>query len=44
MGNYIDKYKDWLNSDFIDAEDKKELESINNNEKEIEDRFYKYLT
>ena len=35
MGNYIDKYKDWLNSDFIDAEDKKELESINNNEKEI---------
>ena len=44
MGNYMDKYRDWLNSDFIDAEDKKELESINSNEKEIEDRFYKDLT
>ncbi|MBP9478911.1 MAG: phospho-sugar mutase [Sebaldella sp.] len=44
MENYADKYKEWLNSDFIDAEDRKELESIKNDMKEIEDRFYKDLT
>lgn len=44
MENYTDKYEEWLNSDFIDEEDKQELEGIKNNIKEIEDRFYKDLT
>ena len=31
MENYIQKYNEWLHSDFIDEEDKKELENIKNN-------------
>lgn len=37
------KYKEWLLSDYFDRETKEELESIKDNEKEIEDRFYKNL-
>jgi phosphoglucomutase len=39
---YKEKYKSWINSDFIDLELKKELEQLVD-EKEIEDRFYKDL-
>lgn len=41
---YKEKYKEWLNSSIIDNDTKKELEDIANNEKEIEDRFYKDLS
>ena len=41
--NYLEEYKKWNDSNFIDEETKKELKSIENNEKEIEDRFYKNL-
>ncbi len=40
--NYYDKYKMWINSEEIDEDTKKELLSIDD-EKEIEDRFYKDL-
>ena len=39
--NYSEKYQKWLS--FADDETKAELLSIKNNEKEIEDRFYKDL-
>ena len=41
--NYKEIYNQWLESDYFDAETKKELENIKGNEKEIEDRFYKDL-
>ena len=41
--NYLKTYNEWLNSDFIDDETRTELETIKNDEKEIEDRFYKEL-
>src|SRR5690554_3032052 len=37
------KYKEWLMSDYFDAETKEELKKIEDNEEEIEDRFYKEL-
>ncbi len=40
--NYREKYELWLNSAIIDDSTKKELSTIND-EKEIEDRFYKEL-
>lgn len=40
---YKEKYKEWLESPIFDEETKKELKKIENNEKEIEDRFYKDL-
>lgn len=40
---YLEEYKKWINSGFIDEETKKELKEIENDEKEIEDRFYKNL-
>ena len=39
---YRKLYEEWLNSPFFDKETKNELK-IENNEKEIEDRFYKNL-
>jgi phosphoglucomutase len=39
---YKDKYNEWLNSEIIDKNIKEELRNIND-EKEIEDRFYKDL-
>lgn len=40
---YMDMYKSWLNSDYIDDVTKEELKNIDSNEKEIQDRFYKDL-
>lgn len=40
---YLEEYKKWCESDEFDEETKKELEAIKDNEKEIEDRFYKEL-
>ncbi|AEB75668.1 phospho-sugar mutase [Clostridium botulinum] len=40
--NYLEKYNEWLESRFIDEETKKELKNIED-EKELEDRFYKNL-
>ena len=41
--NYLDEYKKWCESPEFDEETKKELLEIKNDEKEIEDRFYKEL-
>ena len=41
--NYLEEYKKWMDSQFIDESTKNELKEIENNEKEIEDRFYKNL-
>lgn len=43
MDDYKVRYDEWLNSKVIDEESKKELLEIKDNEKEIEDRFYKDL-
>ena len=43
MEEYKVKYEEWLNNPVFDEEDKKELKSIENNEEEIKDRFYKEL-
>jgi len=40
---YREKYKQWLESSFFDEETKEELKKIKDDEKEIEDRFYKDL-
>ena len=40
---YMKSYKEWIDNPYFDEETKKELLSIENNEKEIEDRFYKNL-
>lgn len=41
--NYLEEYKRWCESNEFDEETKKELETIKDDEKEIEDRFYKEL-
>lgn len=41
--NYKAKYEEWINSPFIDIQTNNELNSIKNDDKEIEDRFYKDL-
>ena len=41
--NYLEEYKKWCESPEFDEETKKELLSIKDTEKEIEDRFYKEL-
>ena len=41
--NYLEEYKKWCESDEFDNETKEELLKIKDNEKEIEDRFYKEL-
>ena len=43
MELYQNTYKEWLNNDYFDQETKNELLKIQNDEKEIEDRFYKNL-
>lgn len=40
---YMGSYFKWIKSDYFDGETKKELQSIEGNEKEIEDRFYRDL-
>lgn len=42
--SYLEKYNSWLKDDFFDEETKRELESIKNDQEEIEDRFYTDLT
>ena len=44
-GNLMDaniwkKFENWSSSEYIDAEDRKELEQIKDDAKEVEDRFY----
>ncbi len=41
--DYKQRYKNWLNNDYIDDDTKKELLAIENDEKEIEERFFKDL-
>ncbi len=41
--NYKDQYQFWLEDDYFDAKTKEELKAIANDEKEIEDRFYREL-
>ncbi|MEF9992668.1 MAG: phospho-sugar mutase [Romboutsia sp.] len=41
--NYIETYQAWINNSYFDEETREELLKIQNNTKEIEDRFYKDL-
>ena len=41
--DYRKAYEFWLNDDYFDQKTKEELKSIEGNDKEIEDRFYKDL-
>jgi len=41
--SYIDKYNLWTTNKYFDYETREELESIRENDKEIEERFYKEL-
>ena len=41
--SYLDSYKQWLEDSYFDQETKNELLAIKDDEKEIEDRFYKDL-
>ena len=41
---YLEKYNSWLNNEYFDEDIRKELESIKDDEKEIEDRFHRDLT
>ena len=41
--NYLEEYKKWMESSFIDEETKNELRNIKDDDKEIQDRFYKNL-
>ena len=43
MERYEEKYQEWCNNDIFDAETKKELENMKNNEVEKKDSFYKDL-
>lgn len=40
---YMEQFKFWLEDDYFDQQTKEELQAISNQEKEIEDRFYKEL-
>lgn len=41
--DYKAKYQEWLNSPYVDEKTKEELRQIENNDTEIQDRFYKNL-
>lgn len=41
--DYMETYEYWLNSSALSDADKKELESLKGNDKEIEERFYRTL-
>mgnify|MGYP000976331518 CR=1 FL=1 len=41
---YLDEYKKWLDSTMLSENEKEELRSIANDEKEIENRFYTNLS
>jgi phosphoglucomutase len=40
---FMEQYEAWLSNDYFDAQTKAELASIANDEKEIQDRFYREL-
>lgn len=41
--DFMKTYQEWCSDPYFDAQTRQELESIKDNEKEIEDRFYKNL-
>lgn len=41
--SYNEEYQKWINSNFIDEDTKEELKKVRDDEKEIQDRFYKNL-
>lgn len=41
--SYMDVYKEWANNGYFDEEFRAELKAIENDSKEVEDRFYKDL-
>ncbi len=41
--SYLERYNNWLNNPYIDSDTKEELLAIKDNQKEIEERFYKDL-
>lgn len=41
--SFLEKFNEWLNDESLEDDIKKELESIRNDQREIEDRFYKDL-
>ncbi|MCI8341947.1 MAG: phospho-sugar mutase [Firmicutes bacterium] len=41
--DYMERYRSWLDCQYFDEETKKELRAIENDKKEIEERFYKDL-
>ena len=43
MKDYLEEYQKWIESSDFDEETKSELKAIKDDEKEIEDRFYKEL-
>ncbi len=43
MLEYVKKYKQWMNEEIFDEDTKRELAEIENDDKEIKDRFYKDL-
>lgn len=43
MREYKKRYDEWMTNPYFDKEAKEELKAIQDNEKEIEDRFYKEL-
>ncbi len=43
MSDYKQKYEQWVNNDYFDTKTVEELKSIKDDEKEIEERFYKDL-
>ncbi len=43
MNDYLKEYEYWLTDETFDADTRKELESIKNDESEIKDRFFKNL-
>lgn len=43
MKDYLKEYQNWLEGPDFDEETKNELKAIKDDEKEIEDRFYKEL-
>lgn len=43
MQDYKKIYEEWLNNEFFDEKTREELRAIKNDEKEIQDRFYKNL-
>ena len=41
--NYLENFKKWINSEVINEESRTELLAIQNNDVEVQERFYKNL-